>query len=327
MCSSGYLSLGLCLAGFEHKVFCAPKGNRCDFSLKESVKTLQAEIIYPICLANASKCCRKTSMTLLVATFYKFVPIADTAALQMPWKAAMEAHDVRGTILVAPEGLNATISGPPAGVYAVLDLIRSDARFTDMHWKESTTDIQPFQKAKVRLKRETIPLGVTVNPCHCGQRVDSYTWNKLLHDPATMVIDTRNAYEVALGRFRGALNPNTYTFKELPTWIAENIDQLKHKKVAMYCTGGIRCEKSTAYLKDLGFQEVYHLQGGILQYLADAQQDPALENLWEGSCYVFDDRVAVTKDLAPDVKVQKHPTTGQPLTASDLRRAYAAVNR
>lgn len=263
-------------------------------------------------------------MTLLVATFYTFVPIADTAPLQMPWKQAMEAHDVRGTILVAPEGLNATISGPPAGVYAVLDLIRSDARFANIHWKESATDVQPFQKAKVRLKRETIPLGVPVNPaCGCGTYVNSLEWNTLLKDPDTVIIDTRNAYEVALGRFRGALDPGTYTFKELPHWLAQNIDQLQNKKIAMYCTGGIRCEKSTAYLKDLGFTEVYHLKDGILQYLEDAQNNPDMENLWEGSCYVFDDRVAVRKDLAPDPAARLHAGTDTPLTASDLRRAYA----
>lgn len=260
-------------------------------------------------------------MTYLVTTFYHFAAMPDAAKLQPVWKNFMLEHDVTGTILVTPEGINATISGPEAGVEATLNMIKADERFRDMPIKNSWSDTAPFKKAKVKLKRETIPLGAPVDPNKmCGTHVDSEEWNTLISDPDTIVIDTRNDYEVRLGTFKNALNPQTETFRELPEWVKTHLADKKAKKVAMFCTGGIRCEKSTAYLKENGFDEVYHLNGGILQYLEDMPEE---KSLWEGACYVFDDRVAVDHDLQPVLEAQKCTECGAKLNAADLRRMYA----
>lgn len=261
-------------------------------------------------------------MTYLVATFYKFAAMPDAAKRQPEWKQFMLERNVTGTILVTPEGINATISGPEAGVRATLAMIRADNRFSDMEHKESWSEALPFKKTKVKLKRETIPLGVNVDPnAICGTHVNSTEWNKLISDPETVIIDTRNDYEVRLGTFKNAINPQTETFRELPEWVKEHLADKKAKKVAMFCTGGIRCEKSTALLKEEGFDEVYHLNGGILQYLEDMPEE---DSLWEGSCYVFDDRVAVGHDLAPCIEAQSCTKCGEKLNAADLRRMYAS---
>jgi UPF0176 protein len=259
-----------------------------------------------------------TEPGFLIATFYKFTPLKALPTLQRDWKAFMLTHNVCGTILISPEGINATIAGPAPSVRAMLAHISKHPSLANLTWKESRSDLQPFEKAKVKLKKETIPLGVPVDPAkRCGTYIKPTAWNSLIEDPDTIVVDTRNDYEVRLGTFKGALNPKTQTFKELPKWVKTHLDPSKHKKIAMFCTGGIRCEKSTAYLKELGFEEVYHLQGGILKYLEDV---PLEESAWEGSCYVFDDRVAVDHKLAPvpEARICKHCNNA--LIAADLRR-------
>lgn len=260
-----------------------------------------------------------TTGSTMVATFYLFTGIEKPQALQLPWKTFMQAHDVRGTILVTPEGLNATIAGPSQGVHAVLAMIRSDKRFAALTHKESFCDENPFKKAKVRLKPETIPMGVTVDPNQTvGDYVDATAWNALITDPDTVIIDTRNDYEVQLGKFKNALNPQTETFRELPAWLDNHLKDARHKNIAMYCTGGIRCEKSTAYLKKMGFDKVYHLKDGILKYL---ETIPAEESLWEGECFVFDDRVAVGHGLSTTHKAGTCSRCGHALVAGDIRRA------
>lgn len=232
-----------------------------------------------------------------IATFYRFVPLPDFAALQPLYKEWMLAHGVAGTILVTPEGINATIAGPHDGVDAVLSSIKADPRMGDFAVKYSEADANPFPRCKVKLKRETIPLGVPVDPeKERGRYVKPADWNTLIASPDTIVVDTRNAYEVKVGAFKGAQNPDTRTFRELPAWLEENLPANKNVPIAMYCTGGIRCEKSTAYLTQQGYTNVYHLEGGILQYLEDVKPE---DSLWEGACYVFDDRVAVDHSLAP----------------------------
>lgn len=232
-----------------------------------------------------------------IATFYTFAALPDYVSLQPLYKEKMLAHGVTGTLLVTPEGLNATIAGPAEGVQAVLGFIKSDVRFGDFPVKYSEADKSPFPRCKVKLKKETIPLGVPVDPAReRGTYVKPADWNALISRPDTIVVDTRNAYEVRIGAFKGAQNPATRTFKELPAWLEETLPADKEVPIAMYCTGGIRCEKSTAYLTQKGYRNVYHLEGGILQYLEDVKPE---ESLWEGSCYVFDDRIAVDHSLAP----------------------------
>ena len=205
------------------------------------------------------------SQPTVVATFYHFASMPDAPALQPRYKAEMMANHVTGTILVTPEGVNATIAGPREGVDKVLAFLHADPRLASMTHKESVSQVNPFNRTKVKLKRETIPLGVPVNPTTPGTYVKPREWNALIADPATVTIDTRNDYEVAIGQFTGAQNPATRTFKELPQWLADNLPQDKSTRIAMYCTGGIRCEKSTSYLKDQGYETVYHLEGGILK--------------------------------------------------------------
>lgn len=256
---------------------------------------------------------------VVCATFYHFVEVNDPEVIQPLWKQFMIDHDVKGTILVTPEGINSTISGPREGVDAVLAMIRSDERFAPMAHKESFSKTNPFKKSKVKLKRETIPMGYKVDPKKIvGTYVSPEDWNDLISDPDVITIDTRNDYELHLGTFKGAVNPNTKTFKELPEWVANNMDVKKHKKVAMFCTGGIRCEKSTSFMLDQGFEEVYHLDGGILKYLEDVPEE---KSMWEGECYVFDDRVAVGHGLKPSDDAVICKSCGYSLIAADLRRA------
>jgi UPF0176 protein len=243
--------------------------------------------------------------TYLVAAFYKFVDLPDYAARKAPLLALCEQHAVTGLILLAQEGINSTLAGPPAGVQAVLDFLRQDPLLRDMQHKESWTHKLPFYRMKVRLKKEIVTMQVPgVSPTKAaGTYVKASDWNALISDPEVMLVDTRNDYEVALGTFAGAVNPNIKTFSELPAWLAQ-AEQLaettagappKKTKVAMFCTGGIRCEKSTAYLRAQGFEEVYHLEGGILKYLESV---PAAQSLWQGECFVFDERVSVGHGLA-----------------------------
>jgi UPF0176 protein len=240
----------------------------------------------------------------LTAALYKFVELPDFAALQAPLLACCETHGVKGTLLLAPEGINGTIAGHAEGVHAVLAFLRSDLRLATLEHKEATTDQPPFYRMKVRLKREIVTLGVPdVHPAlMAGRYVKPADWNRLIDEPGVVLVDTRNDYEVAIGTFDGAVNPATQSFSELPGWVAREMREGgklatqdgKKPKVAMFCTGGIRCEKSTAFLRAQGFDEVYHLEGGILKYLETV---PQVQSRWQGECFVFDERVSVGQGL------------------------------
>lgn len=233
---------------------------------------------------------------LLVVSFYKFVTLADFESRRLPLQKRCDQLGIRGTILLAHEGINGTVAGPHSNINDLLQHLRRDPQLSDLEHKESTTTSAPFLRMKVRLKKEIVTMGVSeVDPAmDTGTYVDAHQWNELVRDPEVVVIDTRNDYEVELGQFPSALNPETKRFGDLPQWLAEN-DQIKSKPtVAMYCTGGIRCEKSTALLKQWGYDSVVHLKGGILKYLETVDED---DNLFEGECFVFDERVSVTSDL------------------------------
>jgi UPF0176 protein len=232
----------------------------------------------------------------VVAALYKFVNLPDYVELRDKLYQHLVLNKVKGTLLLAEEGINGTICGTREGIDAVRQWLDADGRFEGLSYKESFADEPAFYRTKVKLKTEIVTMGVPgVNPQHIvGTYVKGEDWNRLIEDPDTILIDTRNDYEVAIGTFKNAVNPNTTSFREFPQWAAENLDKTKHKKVAMFCTGGIRCEKSTAYLKEQGFDEVYHLDGGILKYL---EEMPEQNSLWQGECFVFDQRVAVKHGL------------------------------
>ena len=233
---------------------------------------------------------------LLVATFYKFTKIEDLAALQKTIEACCIENDVRGIVLLASEGINSTIAGPRKGVLAVLEFLQKDPRFDGLTWKESIAKEQPFRKLRVRLKKEIVTMGVPgIDPERLvGTYIKPEDWNDLISDPDVIVVDTRNDYEVEIGTFKDAINPDITSFGEFPKWIKDNIDIQTQPRVAMFCTGGIRCEKSTALLKEAGVKDVFHLEGGILKYL---EQIPEDQSLWDGECFVFDERVSVGHGL------------------------------
>lgn len=234
----------------------------------------------------------------LTAALYKFVELPDFAELKAPLLDCCNNNNVKGTILLAQEGINGTIAGSSEGVHAVLAFLRSDPRFADLVHKESFSEKAPFYRLKIRLKREIVTMGVPdINPrLMAGKYVKPDEWNKLLDDPDVVVVDVRNDFEVSMGTFEGAINPKTKSFSELPEWVRRETALRNKPKVAMFCTGGIRCEKSTAFLRSQGFEEVYHLEGGILKYLETV---PEAESRWEGECFVFDERVSVGQDLKP----------------------------
>lgn len=254
----------------------------------------------------------------LTAALYKFVSLPDFKELREPLLAVCEANDITGTLLLAEEGINGTIAGREGNIHRVLFFLRNDelfrGRLADLEHKESWTEKKPFYRLKVRLKKEIVTLGVPeIKPSEmAGTYVKPEDWNALISDPDVLLVDTRNDYEVGIGTFKGAINPKTRSFSELPTWV-KNEARLKNKpKVAMFCTGGIRCEKSTAYLRSQGFEEVYHLQGGILKYLETV---PAEQSLWQGECFVFDERVSVGHGLVPGnhefCRACRHPLSPQ----------------
>lgn len=232
----------------------------------------------------------------VVAALYRFVRLPDFESLRGALQQVMSQNEVRGTVLLAAEGVNGTIAGSRAGIDAVLFWLRSDPRLQPLQAKESYVDENPFYRTKVKLKKEIVTMGVEdIDPNHIvGTYVKPSDWNALIADPAVTLVDTRNDYEVQIGTFRNALNPKTDTFREFPAFAKENLDPQKNRKVAMFCTGGIRCEKSTAYLRQQGFTEVYHLEGGILKYLGEVPEE---ESLWQGECFVFDNRVTVNHQL------------------------------
>jgi len=216
---------------------------------------------------------------LLVAAFYKFVQLTDLASLQDQIESCCRKNNVLGIVLLAQEGINSTIAGSREGVVKVLEFIRQDSRFADLEWKESFANKQPFRKLRVRLKKEIVTMGIPeIDPSQLvGTYVKPADWNALIRDPDVIVIDARNNYETEIGTFTGAVNPDLDSFSQLPSWLEEKIDTGEQPRVAMFCTGGIRCEKSTAFLKQAGVNEVYHLQGGILKYLEEVPED---ESLW-----------------------------------------------
>jgi len=257
----------------------------------------------------------KAARPFLVAAFYKFVELDDCAALRGPLQQRCEDLGLLGTILLASEGINGTISGMPEKVHRLFERLREDPRFADLHYKESWAAEQPFYRMKVRLKKEIVSLGVEgVDPRRkVGQYVAPQNWNALISREDVRLVDTRNHYEYHLGTFQGAEDPNTSSFRDFPEWVARELDPQKDRNVAMFCTGGIRCEKATAYLLELGFENVYHLDGGILNYLetVDAEQ-----SLWQGDCFVFDNRVTVDHDLE-EGDFEVCPACRMPLTVED----------
>lgn len=231
-------------------------------------------------------------MTIAVAAFYKFVPVTEPPALRAALLRAMQVREMKGTILVAPEGINGTVSAAPAAMDDFLAELRSDPRFADLVVKHATTDAHPFQRLKVKLKREILSFGrPEANPAvRVGTYVPPSGWNALISDPDVLVLDTRNTYEVEAGTFERAVDPAIPNFRSFPDFVSGQLDPARHKKVAMFCTGGIRCEKASAYMLAHGFSEVYHLEGGILNYLAKV---PKQDSLWRGECFVFDERGGV----------------------------------
>ena len=252
---------------------------------------------------------------VVVSALYRFVSLSDYQCLRQPLLDLCTKNDIKGTLLLANEGINGTVAGSRGAIDNLLSFLRSDPRLQPLQHKESYCDTAPFYRMKVKLKEEIVTMGVQgIDPNHVvGTYVKPHQWNQLIDDPEVTVIDTRNYYEVAIGSFKGAKNPNTNSFREFPDYVKLNLDPQKHKKVAMFCTGGIRCEKSTAYLKDQGFEEVYHLEGGILKYLEEV---PPAESRWQGECFVFDNRVSVDHELAQGSYDQCHGCR-HPITEED----------
>jgi UPF0176 protein len=252
---------------------------------------------------------------LIVAALYQFTRFPDPAALRQGLLEICLAHGVKGSLLLAPEGINGTIAGTRRGIDAVLAAIRVLPGCEGLEWKESPAASMPFGRMKVRQKREIVTMGQPyVDPvARVGHYVQPADWNALISDPDTVVIDTRNDYEVAIGTFQGAVDPGTRAFGEFPDWWQVNGERFRGKRIAMFCTGGIRCEKSTNYLLGQGVDQVFHLKGGILKYLEDV---PEAESLWQGQCFVFDDRVSVGHGLQPG-GLQACGACRRPVTAED----------
>ena len=231
-------------------------------------------------------------MSITVAALYKFAPFDDPEVLRAPLRALCKSAELSGTVLVAREGINGTIAGSADGVAAVIAHIRRLPGCADVDVKYSTAINPPFKRMKVRRKREIVTLGIAaIDPARdVGRYVDPADWNALVDDPATIVIDTRNSYEIAVGSFDGAINPATASFSEFPAWFRAHRAEFDGRRIAMFCTGGIRCEKATAFLRAEGVADVAHLKGGILAYL---EQVPAAQSRWHGSCFVFDERTAL----------------------------------
>ena len=253
---------------------------------------------------------------LIVAALYHFTPFPDPDALRPGLKALAEAHGIGGSLLLAREGINGTIAGSREGIDAMLAAIRALPGCADIDWKESTAETMPFSRMKVKLKAEIVTMGVpgTDPLARVGHHVPPSEWNALISAPDVAVIDTRNDYEVQVGTFQGAIDPKTEKFRDFPAWWQAHAESLKGKRIAMFCTGGIRCEKSTNYLLGQGVEQVYHLQGGILKYL---EEIPEAESLWQGECFVFDHRVAVGHGLVQG-KTEMCLACGKPIVGQHL---------
>ena len=235
-------------------------------------------------------------MSIAVSAFYKFVPLSGLPDLKKHLLGICHAKGIKGTVLLASEGINGTIAGEPEALAATMQAIRAMPQFCDLESKESGADGMPFKRMKVRLKKEIVTMGVAgVDPSRdVGTYVAPGDWNALISDPEVLVIDTRNAFEVELGSFARAVDPETTSFGEFPDFVKRQLADHKHRKIAMFCTGGIRCEKATSYLVQQGFTDVHHLKGGILKYLELVKPE---ESLWHGSCFVFDEREALGHGL------------------------------
>lgn len=238
------------------------------------------------------------SSPVTIAAFYHFAPLANRKTLRHALQTQCDAGGVRGTILLADEGVNGTIAGPREAVNGILETIRKFEGFDGLHAKFSSANTAPFHRMKVRLKREIVTMGdPEIDPCtRVGSYVSPDAWDEVLNDPDTLVIDTRNDYEVRLGTFEGAINPDIKSFRDFPAWARANLDPDRHKRIAMFCTGGIRCEKASSLLLREGFESVQHLHGGILNYL---ERQPEDDSMWRGECFVFDQRVSVDHNLSP----------------------------
>jgi UPF0176 protein len=259
-----------------------------------------------------------------VAALYRFVALDDHAELKQPLLDEMQQAGLRGTLLLAPEGINGTVAGSEVDIDKLLTWLETadcwQGRLLGTEVKKTYAQKQPFARCKVKLKKEIVTMGVAgIDPNNSvGTYVKPEDWNALISEPDVITIDTRNDYEVKVGTFKGAVNPHTESFRDFPGYAQRELDPAKHRKIAMYCTGGIRCEKSTAFMKSLGFDEVYHLKGGILKYLEEV---PAEDSLWEGECFVFDERVAVDHSLQPGHYIQCHACR-MPLDEEDLQSPH-----
>ncbi len=256
----------------------------------------------------------------LAASFYKFVPLDDYRDLREPLSLCCRQQEVKGSILLAAEGINGMISGQPESVKAVLEFLRSDPRLSDLEHCQSYSGEMPFRKMKVRLKNEIVPMraGNLQPDRRTGKFVNPEDWNAVITDPNVIVIDTRNEYEVEIGTFQGAIDPQTAFFNQFPDYVSKNFDPEKHKKVAMFCTGGIRCEKASAYMLQKGFKEVFQLKGGILNYL---QKIPPEKSLWKGECFIFDGRVSLGQDLV-EGSYQSCKSCGRALSTKDTASVH-----
>ncbi|WP_084049647.1 rhodanese-related sulfurtransferase [Deinococcus hopiensis] len=253
-----------------------------------------------------------------VAALYQFRPLGNPAGLREALLNLGRRLELCGTLILAPEGINGTVAGPREAI-TELHAFLLEAGFDRLEYKESQSAEKPFKRLKVRLKRETVTLGVPTEPlAQVGRYVEPQGWNALLADPDVLVIDTRNRYEVKAGTFQGAVNPEIGSFREFPAWVNEHLQDSRGRKIAMFCTGGIRCEKSTSLLLGMGFADVYHLRGGILKYLEDV---PVEESRWEGECFVFDGRVTVGHGLTPGGGEMCH-SCGGPLTPEETRHRH-----
>ena len=254
------------------------------------------------------------SSAIVIAALYRFVRLDNFEELRQPLLQLMLDKQIRGTLLLAAEGINGTVAGKATAVEQLLDYLRQDDRLRDFDCKFSSDDGMPFYRSRVKLKREIVTMGVAdIDPANSGNYVPPADWNELINDPEVTLIDTRNDYESAIGSFTNAIHPNTKSFRDFPAYVKQNLDPQKHRKVAMFCTGGIRCEKSTAYLRQQGFDEIYHLKGGILNYL---EQVPEAESMWNGECFVFDNRVSVNHSLEKGSYDQCHACR-LPITDAD----------
>jgi UPF0176 protein len=253
---------------------------------------------------------------IAIISFYRFVNLPDFAEIRNPLKEFCATHNIKGTILLSHEGINGTISGERADINAVLEYLNKDSRLNNLEYKENTAKYKPFGRIKVHLKKEIVRMGVeNLDATKNGEYVSAKDWDNLIEDEEVLVIDTRNDYEIMLGTFKNAISPNTKEFREFPKWANENLNPKIHKKIAMFCTGGVRCEKSTAYLKSKGFEQVYHLKGGILQYLEDTKNQ---NHKWQGECFVFDERIAVNDKLEPSRNILCKKCSSE-LTMDEIR--------